>query len=56
MHLVSILEGLLCDWNKYLIENTLGLIRSLALKLKRAFVSGALSLFEKVFEMFSNNN
>jgi hypothetical protein len=56
MHLISILEGLLCDWNKYLIENTLSLIRSLALKLKRSFLHAALRLFERIFDLYSNSN
>lgn len=51
--LMEILLDLLGDWNKYVIENTLELIQSLALKLKKRFVDAACRLFEKVFELYS---
>ncbi|KAL4476456.1 hypothetical protein ABPG74_010189 [Tetrahymena malaccensis] len=52
-NIIKIILELLADWNKYLIENTLTLIKSLAQKLKKDFCQGGIELFEAVFELYS---
>lgn len=50
--LVKILSELLDDKSKYLIENSLTLIKSLAYTLKKDFGSSCISLFEKIFDLY----
>ncbi|EAR88173.1 hypothetical protein TTHERM_00016390 (macronuclear) [Tetrahymena thermophila SB210] len=52
-NIIQIILELLGDWNKYLIENTLILIKNLAQKLKKDFCQGGIELFEAVFELYS---
>ncbi|KAL4464161.1 hypothetical protein ABPG72_008563 [Tetrahymena utriculariae] len=52
-NIIKIILELLGDWNKYLIENTLILIKNLAQKLKKDFCQGGIELFEAVFELYS---